>query len=789
MTRHVKKSATKRFHVSKNFLFNLDSPKSLNLEDNKVTVEGWIVSKKLEKFEIQIKNGTKKYTPKMAIKRPDVEKSLGEKYGKNSLYSGFRAEFEYQDGEIHIEVRQGRSWRRLKTLKVYYGVEKTPKFYYNKNLAWNYAEHQNLLEVRKQYFYQEAGTETVTLSKKDPRLIAIYLPQFHPFRENDEAWGVGFTEWTNVTTASPRFIGHQQPILPSDLGFYDLRMASKMAEQIALAKKHGIYGFSFYYYWFSGKKVMDTPLNIFLENKNWDFNFSICWANENWTKRWDGRDNDIILAQEYNEDDPLKFIQDVEHILNDPRYITEDGKPVLSVYRPSELKDPEKYVRVWREYFRKKYNKELYLVSYLSFDDTDPRTYGFDAAVDFAPMSAFFKNKYFEGGQYPFVNTDDKLLDINFDGMVADYRSIALNKKLISPYDFPTIPCVTPSWDNDARKKGKGFVYTNSSTELYGHWLDNVLSQTNPKQKSPLVYINAWNEWAEGAMMEPSRHLGHATLNETSRVLKKYLSGTKSSAIKATRLAVIVHLYYTDTWNIIKKHLELIEQPFDLFLTLSHSERDISISLDNKDVKITKIVVPNRGRDVLPFLHVLRKVEQSGVYDKVLKLHSKKTTHREDGKDWFEELISGLLNNPSLINDTITKLNDPKVSLIGPKNHIVSLSRHMGSNRPILEHLLVRSYGRTEATKIIKNVEEYPFFGGTMFWARLDALTPLLDLYLMPDDFQSEHGQVDGTLAHAIERYLGVIGQRDGRIMFSVDADGIKQINGKKYTQKYQYAE
>lgn len=764
-----------KLSVAKHFHYNIDSPRKRILDKKTVQVEGWIIPRQGRTFEIRVRNNGTLHKVKTGIRRPDVAKS--HPHTDKALHSGFSSEFEFENGSLVVEVNVGGGFKPLYHTKITFGLGDLPKDLYNEDLSNNYPEHVNLLNNRKQTYYEERIEASYERAATDPRLMAIYLPQFHPFEQNDKAWGRGFTEWANVTAGQPRFVGHQQPILPKDLGFYDLRLESKIKEQIDLAKKYGVYGFAFYYYWFSGKKIMDAPLESFLKNKDWDFNFSICWANENWTKRWDGRDSDVIIAQEYRDEDPLAFIKDVEHILLDKRYITEDGKPVLTVYRASELKDPKRYSDIWREYFRKQHGKELHLVSCLSFDDQDPREYGFDAALDFAPLSAFFKNKFFPEGLFPHIDVKQKLLDINFSGVVADYRSIALNPKLDDVYDFPVYPCITPSWDNDARKKGQGYVFQNSSPDIYADWLDRVVEKERAKKEAPLIYINAWNEWAEGAIMEPSTHLGHATLNRTAEVLAKYSDNSANrknfpqyqvARAANKKLAVVAHLFYPDLWSEFAERLSKIDEPFDLFVTLNQKDADFTPSLPGKDIKIITYVVPNRGRDVLPFIYVARRLERAG-YEYVLKLHSKKSKHRTDGSTWLTEVLDGLVPDTTTVKKIIEVLNQPATGLVGPANHLVSLKRHMGSNAPILENLLGRAYDKKTAKEIMTAPEYSPYIGGTMFWARLDALKPLLTLDLMPDDFQSEHGQVDGTTAHAVERFIGVSAKLEQKDIYLVD--------------------
>ena len=788
----------------RNYMFNIESPRSRIVKGDTLIIEGWIFRTDDKIFEINIYVDDEKCdNVKTGLVRNDVAKGfINKNYSQEKLSrSGFSVELKnFSKGNVAIKVCEPGSKENLifemKTIRKEYGLVED---IINPDLAENFAEHQNLLSDNKAYYHEPEAKSSFARDKNDPRVVAIYLPQFHPFPENDIAWGKGFTEWTNVSAATPRFIGQQQPILPADLGFYDLRTPGKIKEQIDLAKKYGIYGFQFYYYWFSGKKVMDMPLNTFINNKDWDFRFSICWANENWTKRWDGRDNDVIFAQKYLNSDPLDFIKEVGDILNDSRYITEDEKPLLTVYRASELKNPAEYAKIWRDYFRKKYNKELYLVSCISFDDSDPREYGFDAVMDFAPLSTFFKTETFNKG-LPFLSVDDKLLDVNYSGQVIDYRKVALNKNADNCYDWPTLPCVTPSWSNEARKKGSGVTFQNSTPDLYSAWLDRLLDNEihHKQKKSPIIYINAWNEWAEGAMMEPSQHLGHSTLIRTAEILAKYSESRKNveqfapSGImtqKNVKMAVFVHLFYPDLWDGICKKLKNINEPFDLFVSVQSIHRDINIEKIGKHHKNTNIIiVPNRGRDVLPFLMILQRIRKYKKYDYLLKIHTKKSKHRDDGEEWFSELLNGLIpDDTTSIMKTLTKGD---TGAIGPSEQLVSLKRHMGSNKNNIGKILKMFCEKDFIKKVLHHTEKYPFFGGTMFWCRMDLLEPLLDAYLTPSDFQSEQGQVDGTTAHAIERILGaVLHDITNKTMYEISSGKIKKVIKKSYDEKFKYAE
>lgn len=671
---------------------------------------------------------------------------------------------------------------------------------YDPNHAIRKAEHEVLLANNKTYYFEEESEENFVRDESDPRVVAVYLPQYHPFPENDKAWGKGFTEWSNVTSSIPRFVGQEQPVLSSDLGFYDLRIPGKIKEQIDLAKKYGIYGFQFYYYWFSGKKVMEFPIKEFYKNKELDFNYSICWANENWTRRWDGSENDVIFEQKDAKDDPLKFIKDVAHYLNDSRYIQENGRPILTVYRVDLLEDPKRYAKIWRDYFRKEYGKELCLIGCTNFRNFTPEEVGFDALMDMTPTNSSNPEIKKWVTDKKFLTDKVELLDKNWDGVVLDYRYIAKEEVRHLPDNINNYMTISPSWCNESRRKGvNGFTFYKSSPEIYSNWLDKILDFEIKvkKNKSPLVFINAWNEWAEAAMLEPSVHLGHNTLLRTAEVLAKYSKNKKNAdnfpayrlkSDKKAKLAVVVHLYYPNMWPKISKGLQNIKEPFDLYVTVSYSNRIIELPKVSEYHKNTNVItVPNRGRDVLPFLMVTERIRRLNKYEYLLKLHTKRSLHRKDGAKWFNELVETLLpEDTSLILD---KLKDSKTGAIGPKNHLVSLSKYMGGNEHHVEWLLENMESK-DVKKILKDKDKYPYFGGTMFWCRIDYLDPLLNLFLMPSDFESEKLQIDGTMAHAIERVLGkILHKESDKIMYQIDENNkVSRVEDKSFDEAYKYA-
>jgi hypothetical protein len=365
----------------------------------------------------------------------------------------------------------------------------------------------------------EQGESPATVSQDPPyvfdgdvKAIAFYLPQFHPVPENDEWWGKGFTEWTNVTRATPQFAGHHQPQLPGELGFYDLRLDEVRVQQAQLAREYGLYGFCYYYYWFNGRRILETPLQRLLDTGTPDFPFCICWANENWTRRWDGLDNEVLLEQKHDEESDLAFIQDVLPILKDPRYIRVRGAPLLLVYRVDLLSDPLRTSAIWRQACKEAGLESLHLCSIESFGNSDPYPSGFDSAAQFPPHRL----------RSPLGGDTVKDLNPQFTGKIYNYEWTVADEINAPPTNYRRFRGVMTSWDNSARKGPAAHVFVNSDPGAYEVWLRGIVDATRrdlPAEER-LVFINAWNEWAEGAHLEPDQKFGRAYLEATRRALR-----------------------------------------------------------------------------------------------------------------------------------------------------------------------------------------------------------------------------------------------------------------------------
>lgn len=351
----------------------------------------------------------------------------------------------------------------------------------------------------------------------DVKIFAYYLTQFHAIPENDNAHGKGFTEWTNVASAQPHFVGHYQPKIPYDLGFYNLLMPGVMERQVEIANAYGIYGFCFYYYWFSGKKVLEKPLEYWLAHKEIDFHYHFCWANENWSKLWDGGDSEVILKQELNDGDAERFFQDILPYFQDSRYEKIDNKPILMIYRPSLF--PQNIFLSFVETLQTLAKKNGFAGLYITFtpagvaNNVTPSDWGGDAITEFPPhgMWSHCQEK----------RIVDRLIP-STDFIIRDCKDFILRKKYIYDTDYPIFKTCFPSWDNTPRKawsRGWCFLLNN---EQFFIWLTDIIQWTKKHhaKNQQYVYINAWNEWGEGAILEPTLREGYKKLEIVKKCIE-----------------------------------------------------------------------------------------------------------------------------------------------------------------------------------------------------------------------------------------------------------------------------
>jgi len=496
--------------------------------------------------------------------------------------------------------------------------------------------HFNYIEIDNEIELYEKNLDFSNF-KTDIKTIALYLPQFYSFKENDEWWEKGFTEWYNVRRTRPLYNGHHQPRIPGDnleyLGYYDLTNADIIKKQIELAKKHGIYGFGIYYYWFSGKRLLEKPLDILLNNEEIEFKFLLIWANEDWTRRWNGYEGKILIEQEYKESDPYNFIKDIKKYIIDTRYIKLNDKPIIGLYEPKKVPNISKTLSIWRESSKKIGLGEIFIIVCLndySFNEMKDLKL-FDATYEFSPRDCL---KY-------------TIKDMPYSLYTATlYKDI---EYLNTSDDFPLYRGSMLEFDNSPRKKRNSKIYKNYSPEQFFMVNKKIIEWTRERynENNRFIFINAWNEWGEGTYLEPDKKYGYASINSLSKSLfnKPY----KELSINYTNLnrtpsivAVQAHLYYIDLINEIVNKTNNIPFNYDLFISTNSlaKKNDINqyILNNSKASKIEIIITGNKGRDVMPFLIQMKNKVKN--YKYICHIHTKKSIYINIGENWRTYLFN-----------------------------------------------------------------------------------------------------------------------------------------------------
>lgn len=364
--------------------------------------------------------------------------------------------------------------------------------------------------------------------------IAFYFPQYHEIPENDEWWGKGFTDWTNVKKAKPLFRGHYQPHVPLNNNYYDLTNTETQEWQAKLAKQYGIDGFCYYHYWFEGRLLLEKPMENMLNNPKIDIPFCICWANETWARTWDGQDTDILIKQNFNESQELweKHFEYLLPFFKDERYIKHNGKPVLIIYKPELLNNVVEMIEFWKSLAVKNGFNGLHIGFQFPTAFNYPTiTQNFDFGIEFEP--AYTTSIISSENRKKHIKYQNIWLQRLFVLTHPNYWLGFLKEKLhIQPPQPSKIPYskiwhfkissktkhskiysgIFPSWDNTSRKKERGTIFTNATPQKFGRFLKNYYKKIKKDDSNQYLFINAWNEWAEGAHLEPDEKYGYQWL-------------------------------------------------------------------------------------------------------------------------------------------------------------------------------------------------------------------------------------------------------------------------------------
>ncbi len=661
------------------------------------------------------------------------------------------------------KVLQSKSWKVTKPLR--YVTNKISKkesakvesFPSSNVYSYDYHEVPSYVSEYQENISFEGITPLV-------KTIAFYLPQYHSIPENDKWWGKDFTEWTNTKKSKPLFDGHYMPREPhDDFGYYNLEDVEVLKKQVNLAKQHGLYGFAFYYYWFSGKRLLEKPLDLLLSHPEIDFPFILCWANENWTRTWDGLENEVLIKQDYLDEDPYNFISDLKKYVDDERYIKVDGKPVIMVYNPKAIPDFATVCEKWRVAARNLGIGEIIIWSKTEVALNDDRNSPFvDGEFDFAP--------------HGFCLPGDQITGISNVSNIVNYSKLVQNLWDTYENHYPTRPfqySVMMGWDNSARRQ-KGFkIYYNYSLEAFYLWTQIVMKKLKQNDfDNTFLFVNAWNEWGEGTYLEPDKRYGYANINTLSKAICgipfhasfKVIHGVHKNIVQGASLAIQCHVYYVDLLESILKQLAYIPVSYDLYISTDSTDKKKEIVKILKEYKITKYhvqVFENRGRDILPML--LQMKDHISKYDYFLHLHTKKSKTLDNGQEWRKYLFSNLLGSKSNVNAILSHFaKNEKLGLVYPIPHpasywqLINPNGAVGGNRKLLERLF-SYYGLS-----LDDINPFMTFPhGSMFWARVDAIQELFSSF-EEDQFDEEKGQLDQTYAHAIERIFDVLARKNG---------------------------
>jgi len=454
-----------------------------------------------------------------------------------------------------------------------------------------------------------------------PLRIAFYLPQFAVIPENDAWYGRGFTEWTNLVKSRPLYNGHRQPELPGELGFYDLRVPETRVHQAQLAKDHGISGFCYYHYWFNGRRILDRTFDEVLTSGVPQFPFCLLWCNESWYKRWHDSHDEMLIEQTYDEADDIDHIRWLIEVFKDPRYIRVNGRPLLCVYVPADLPNPEKVTSLWKNECRLAGVPEPWLVGFETFQGTFLSVInGFNASAEFIPHGI---TEYVSP-----VEETKKFRRFDYNEVVQFYSER-------SKPDWLRYPCIVPGWDNSPRRQnGNAVIISGSNPESYATWLEHsLLEQRRQNGSNGVVFINAWNEWCEGAHLEPDSYWGRSYLEATKRVVESlgeslpldpvgnlepdvprtiHVPSIEESYESLYKRFIEVQKQKSADENMVHNRLEELKDQYQIVINDTVQQLDelgqLLIERDEQQVEIVKQLNESRAAQLLPIQGYLEQV-------------------------------------------------------------------------------------------------------------------------------------------------------------------------------------
>lgn len=597
-------------------------------------------------------------------------------------------------------------------------------------------------------------THNPDFSGSKVKLFAFYLPQVSTVIKDETSRSDKSVGWSEVSNVMSQYTDHHQPQLPIELGFYDYRSVGVLKRQVALAKQYGVSGFCFHHLWSAENLSGDQPLNRFLADSSLDIQFCICWD----TEKDSPQIRQLQRRHEVFSEDGTAFISSIAPAFDDLRYQKIDLKPILIISSNLNMADPAKTVSDLRKFAQQIGLPGLYLIAFALKNTSAWYGYGFDAVIN-SPQSRF--------GELAQKITNENELDVaKFAGRLFDYDELAKLTNNSTAPDAVNFEAVIPSWDNEVLEPGMGTSFVGATPEAYAKWLTRAViatSQTGREEK--LLFIDAWNAWNEGAHLEADQRYGYGHLHATACVLLNQLgeqnAGTiakiNSTFVKRNEAVVIAHIYYED----------LIDSIFDSYLAPQATQCDLIVTVMN-DVSLDSlqkikqkfnncfiVQTPNQGRDIRPFVIAYRLAYDLG-YLYACKIHTKKSLQRHDGEEWRTQLLDSLMGSTEGVVNILKRFQaDPSLGLVVSRGWLYDLSspNMYSGNIHWLDTLLIRL---SQHKMIGKYAIQFP--AGSMYWFRIAALSQLREeAFVSISEFELEAGQVDGTLAHSIERIIGLL--------------------------------
>ena len=559
--------------------------------------------------------------------------------------------------------------------------------------------------------------------KTNIKAIALYLPQFHEIDENNKFWGKGFTEWVNVRKCYQRFKDHHQPRIPGDkfgyLNYYDLSSLKAIESQIKLAKSHGIYGFGIYYYWFSGKQLLEKPLNIFIKYSNIEFHFLLIWANENWTKKWDGREQEILIKQQYKRNDPSNFIKHIKKYIIDKRYIKFDNKPIIGLYEPKKIPNLRKTIEIWRKKSKEFGIGDIFILICINnnkiqeFENLNL----FNASYEFPPRNSFDNHRIEINNTYIYFYNDLLYFSYYFNDSNIDLTKLYFFRGTML------------EWDNCPRISKCSMFYNYSPEKFYIY--NKIIVEWTTKhyyKDYRFIFINAWNEWGEGSYLEPDDKYGYASINSLSKAIFNLSYSINFPILEDIRIAIIVNIENFNLIELLIDKLNNIPYIYDLFL---YSNNKINRNLLKDYIKIKSNQSHfefNERENLLSFLFHFRKKSKNYKYFCILN-NFKYKTYNFYLNETINFVLNNLLGNQQIITEIINDFeNNNQLGIVFPDKYFKHWNLFM-ENTSITDRDYINSILTKIYPKVYISIKFNDFPDGNMFWAKVNAIYPIFNLY------------------------------------------------------------